>query len=194
MWAWIQPPCGLVVLLSVLKQFGFKLLFYINPPPNLVSKTTLCSFVSHLVSFSHMHTRLCSTFTNKTTEKMNFFLHCKLNENKPPIFSVLCPWSFANNNVGFISCVGLKMLSRCPTTYQDAGLQMFWIFQLFVLSFLVSQRIMRTPSSNEKEMECWKQQQQLHNVERKDFLMSAFHSVFGQLNKEIYICSLKMSV
>lgn len=100
--------------------------------------------------FSHMHARLCFIFIKKTTEKVNFFLHRELNENKPSLLSVLYPWNFANNNVGFICCVGLKMLSQCQTTYQAAGLQMFWIFQLFILSFLVSQRLMRTSSSNEK--------------------------------------------
>lgn len=86
------------------------------------------------------------------------------------------------------------MLSWCQTTYQDAGLHMFLIFQLFVLSFLVSQRLMRIPSSNETEMEYWKQQWQLHNIERKDYLVAAFHNFLGQPYKEIYIWSLNMSV
>lgn len=155
MWAWTPPPWSLVVLFSILKQFDFKLLFYIKTQ-NLVSKSALCFFfflsLPHIFShcFSHMHARLCFIFIKKTTEKVNFFLHHELNENKPSLLSVLYPWNFANNNVGFICCVGLKMLSQCQTTYQAAGLQMFWIFQLFILSFLVSQRLMRTSSSNEK--------------------------------------------
>lgn len=59
------------------------------------------------------------------------------------------------------------MLSWCQTTYQDAGLHMFLIFQLFVLSFLVSQGLMRIPSSSETEMKYWKQQWQLHNRKKK---------------------------
>lgn len=199
MWAWTQPPWGLVVLFSILKQFDFKLLFYIkNSKLGFQISPLFFGFfcLPHIFShcFSHMHARPCFTFINKTTEKVNFFLHRELNENKPSLLSVLYPWSFANNNVGFICCVGLKMLSQCQATYQAAGLQMFWIFQLFVLSFLVSQRLMRTSSSNEKLMEYWKQQWQLHNLERKDYLMPAFHNVLGQPNKEIYIWSLKMSV
>lgn len=107
--------------------------------------------------------------------------------------SLLCSRSFASNNVGFNSCVGLKILSWCQTTYQDAGLHMFLIFQLFVFSFLVSQRFMRIPSSSEIGMKCWKQQWQLYN-RKKDCLVAAFHIFLGQPYEEIYIHSLKMSV
>jgi len=44
---------------------------------------------------------------------------------------------------------------------------MFLIFHLFVLSFLVSQRLVRIPSSNETEVQYWKQQWQLRNRQKR---------------------------
>lgn len=97
---------------------------------------------------AHTCTPGCASFSSIIWQRRWIFSYiCELNENKAPLLSVLCSWSFAKNNVGFINCVGLKMLSWCQTTYQDAGLHMFLIFQLFVLSFLVSQRLMKITST-----------------------------------------------
>lgn len=75
---------------------------------------------------SHTCTPGCVSFSSIIWQKRWIFSYiCELNENKAPLLSVLCSWSFAKNNVGFISCVGLKMLSWCQTTYQDAGLHVF---------------------------------------------------------------------
>lgn len=77
MWPWTQPPRGLVVPFPILKQFDFKLLFYIflkKPQTWFPNQPFAFFFLSHIFShsFSHMHTRLCSTFINKKTEKVIF--------------------------------------------------------------------------------------------------------------------------
>lgn len=123
--------------ISILKWFDFRLFFFFSPSKRLVSKTALCIFFvcfSSPLVLSHTCTPGYAPFLSIRWQRRWIFSYiCELNENKAPLLYVLCSWSFANNNVGFISCVGLKMLSWCQTTYQDAGLHMFWIFPVICL-------------------------------------------------------------